>query len=39
LLLGLVRQRGKTLVVVTHDAHLATRGDRRLEIQDGLLVA
>jgi putative ABC transport system ATP-binding protein/lipoprotein-releasing system ATP-binding protein len=39
LLLGLVRQRGKTLVVVTHDAQLATRGDRRLEIRDGLLVA
>ncbi|HSI13090.1 MAG TPA: ABC transporter ATP-binding protein [Chthoniobacter sp.] len=39
LLLGLVRQRRKTLVVVTHDAHLATRGDRRLEIHDGLLVA
>ena len=39
LLLGLVRQSGKTLVVVTHDAHLATRGDRRLEIHDGLLVA
>jgi putative ABC transport system ATP-binding protein/lipoprotein-releasing system ATP-binding protein len=39
LLLGLVRQRGKTLVVVTHDANLATRGDRRLEIRDGLLVA
>jgi putative ABC transport system ATP-binding protein/lipoprotein-releasing system ATP-binding protein len=38
LLLGLVRQRGKTLVVVTHDAQLATRGDRRLEIRDGLLV-
>jgi predicted ABC-type transport system involved in lysophospholipase L1 biosynthesis ATPase subunit len=39
LLLGLVRESGKTLVVVTHDAHLATRGDRRLEIQDGMLVA
>jgi putative ABC transport system ATP-binding protein/lipoprotein-releasing system ATP-binding protein len=39
LLLGLVRDRRKTLVVVTHDAHLATRGDRRLEIRDGLLVA
>ena len=39
LLLGLVAERGKTLVVVTHDAHLATRGDRRLEIHDGLLVA
>lgn len=39
LLLSLVRQRQKTLVVVTHDANLATRGDRRLEIRDGLLVA
>ena len=39
LLLGLVKERGKTLVVVTHDAHLATRGDRRMEIQDGVLVA
>ena len=39
LLLGLVRERGKTLVVVTHDSQLATRGDRRLEIHDGLLVA
>jgi putative ABC transport system ATP-binding protein/lipoprotein-releasing system ATP-binding protein len=39
LLLGLVRQRSKTLVVVTHDAELATRGDRRLEMRDGLLVA
>ena len=38
-LLGLVRESGKTLVVVTHDAQLATRGDRRLEIHDGLLVA
>ena len=39
LLLALVRDRGMTLVVVTHDAALATRGNRRLEIQDGLLVA
>jgi predicted ABC-type transport system involved in lysophospholipase L1 biosynthesis ATPase subunit len=39
LLLGLVRDHGKTLVVVTHDAELAKRGDRRLEIRDGLLVA
>jgi len=38
LLLNLVRDRGKTLVVVTHDANLATRGDRRLEIRDGMLV-
>ena len=37
-LLGLVRESGKTLVVVTHDAQLATRGDRRLEIRDGLIV-
>jgi putative ABC transport system ATP-binding protein/lipoprotein-releasing system ATP-binding protein len=39
LLLGLVRDRKKTLVVVTHDPQLATRGDRRMEIHDGLLVA
>jgi predicted ABC-type transport system involved in lysophospholipase L1 biosynthesis ATPase subunit len=39
LLLGLVRERKKTLVVVTHDPQLATRGDRRMEIHDGLLVA
>jgi putative ABC transport system ATP-binding protein/lipoprotein-releasing system ATP-binding protein len=39
LLLKLVRESSKTLVVVTHDATLATRGDRRIEIQDGLLVA
>ena len=39
LLLSLVRDRGMTLVVVTHDAVLATRGDRRLEIHDGRLVA
>lgn len=37
LLLALVREKKKTLVVVTHDATLALRGDRRLEIQDGLL--
>ena len=39
LLLGFVREKGTTLVVVTHDANLAQRGDRRLEIRDGLLVA
>ena len=39
LLLGLVREQGKTLVVVTHDAELARRGDRRLEIEDGVLIA
>ncbi len=37
LLLGVVREHGTTLVAVTHDAALAQRGDRRLEIQDGRL--
>ena len=39
LLLNLVREEKKTLVVVTHDAQLATRGDRRLDMRDGLIVA
>ena len=37
LLLALVRENNKTLIVVTHDARLAQRGDRRVEIQDGVL--
>ena len=37
LLLGLARERGKTLVVVTHDTNLAQRGDRTLRIADGVL--
>jgi len=37
LLLALVRDRRKTLLVVTHDKSLAERGDRRLEIRDGML--
>ena len=37
LLLGLARERDKTLVVVTHDNNLAQRGDRTLRIVDGLL--
>ena len=37
LLLGLARDRQKTLLVVTHDNRLATRGDRQLNIVDGLL--
>ena len=37
LLMALVHESKKTLVVVTHDSHLATLGDRRLEIRDGLL--
>jgi predicted ABC-type transport system involved in lysophospholipase L1 biosynthesis ATPase subunit len=39
LLLALVRENQKTLVVVTHDTRLAERGDRKLEIRDGRLVA
>ena len=37
LLLNLVRESGRTLVVVTHDPALASRGDRKLEIKNGLL--
>ena len=37
LLLGLARERQKTLVVVTHDNRIAERGDRTLRIVDGLL--
>src|SRR5437762_10770360 len=37
LLLNLARDRTKTLLVVTHDSRLATRGDRQLHIKDGLL--
>lgn len=37
LLLALVRENQKTLVVVTHDMRLADRGDRKVEIVDGLL--
>ena len=37
-LLALVRDEKKTLIVVTHDPQLATRGDRRLEIRDGQVV-
>lgn len=38
LLLSLVRENQRTLVVVTHDANLAERGDRRFEIRDGQIV-
>jgi predicted ABC-type transport system involved in lysophospholipase L1 biosynthesis ATPase subunit len=37
LLLNLARERNKTLLVVTHDARLAMRGDRQLHIKDGIL--
>jgi predicted ABC-type transport system involved in lysophospholipase L1 biosynthesis ATPase subunit len=37
LLLALAREKQKTLVVVTHDPRLASAGDRRVNIRDGLL--
>ena len=37
LLLQLARSRKKTLLVVTHDARLAQRGDRTVRMVDGLL--
>jgi len=37
LLLRIARERNKTLLVVTHDARLAARGDRQLHIKDGVL--
>ena len=37
LLLNLARDRKKSLVIVTHDTSLATRGDRELHIKDGRL--
>jgi putative ABC transport system ATP-binding protein/lipoprotein-releasing system ATP-binding protein len=37
LLLKLARERGKSLLIVTHDSGLATRGDRDLHIKDGRL--
>jgi putative ABC transport system ATP-binding protein/lipoprotein-releasing system ATP-binding protein len=39
LLLGLAREQGRTLVVVTHDANLAATGDRQLEMRDGKIIA
>ena len=37
LLLNLARERKKSLLIVTHDTGLATRGDRALHIKDGRL--
>jgi predicted ABC-type transport system involved in lysophospholipase L1 biosynthesis ATPase subunit len=37
LLLNLAREGNKTLLVVTHDTRLARRGDRQLQIVDGVL--
>ncbi len=38
LLMAMVREKNRTLVVVTHDAVLANKGDRRLEISDGQIL-
>lgn len=38
LLFNLVRERGKTLVIVTHDSRVAARGDRTLKLEHGVLV-
>jgi predicted ABC-type transport system involved in lysophospholipase L1 biosynthesis ATPase subunit len=37
LLMDLTRSRKMTLLVVTHDARLAARGNRQLHIKDGVL--
>ncbi|HEY5743441.1 MAG TPA: ABC transporter ATP-binding protein [Terrimicrobiaceae bacterium] len=37
LLLELAKQDRRTLIVVTHDEHLAARGDRLLRIEDGMI--
>lgn len=39
LLLELVRERQKTLVVVTHETRLAALGNRQINMSDGLLVS
>lgn len=39
LLLGVSKQENRTLVVVTHDPHLATRGDRIIRIEDGQIAS
>jgi putative ABC transport system ATP-binding protein/lipoprotein-releasing system ATP-binding protein len=38
MLLSVVAETQKTLIVVTHDTKLAERGDRKLVLQEGLLV-
>jgi len=38
LLINLNREQGATLVVVTHDAALASHAGRRLTLRDGALV-
>lgn len=39
LLFGLAEEGGKTLVIVTHDAQIAARGDRTLTIRDGVVAS
>jgi putative ABC transport system ATP-binding protein/lipoprotein-releasing system ATP-binding protein len=39
LLLSLVADSGKSLIVVTHDARLATLGDRRVTLADGRIAS
>jgi putative ABC transport system ATP-binding protein len=39
LMLGMNRQRGATLILVTHDHELAARADRRISLRDGRVVA
>ncbi|CAN5669331.1 ABC transporter ATP-binding protein [soil metagenome] len=39
LLLGVAREDRRTLLVVTHDEHLAQRGDRLFRIEDGQIAA
>jgi predicted ABC-type transport system involved in lysophospholipase L1 biosynthesis ATPase subunit len=39
LLLKLSRERQRTLLVVTHDERLASRGNRTLRIADGVILA
>jgi putative ABC transport system ATP-binding protein len=38
LLAGLAAERGSTVIVATHDARLAARAPRRVEMRDGLLL-
>ena len=39
LMVGLNRRHGTTLVLVTHDAELAARADRRISLRDGRVVS
>ncbi len=38
ILFELVKNHGKTLLLVTHDSSLASRGDRHLKLENGILV-